>query len=100
MNKYRTPDIKEFIEGFKYQVSHRFRMDIVDFSNPENTITGKWETVWYDRIVPSLKPITYPYTIKDGEGISWTFMNDSGLYDDPLANIKIGLKNKTIRVIK
>jgi len=96
-SKYRTPKIEEFVEGFKYQTSHRFRMDIIDFSNMENTIKGEWQTSWYDNVVPNLEPKIYPYSYTDEIGVCWTIMNEPFPGEDKLGRIKIGLENKTIR---
>lgn len=99
MSKYYTPDITEFVEGFKYQVANSFRLDIIDFANPENNKKGNRQTVWYDRVVPNLDPIEYPYTIKDESGMTYTIMNNPFPDEDPLHSIKVGLKNKTIRAL-
>lgn len=97
MNKYYTPDISEFKEGFKYQVSSRHRLDIIDFSDMKNNIEGGWVTSWHDRVVPNLDPIEYPYSYTDSVGIHWTIMNDPFPGSDPLESIKRGLMNKSIR---
>lgn len=100
MSKYYTPDISEFVEGFEYQVKNKFRFDIWDASNPENIKRGKWQTSWVDRVVPNMDPVTYPYTIKNEDGTSWTFICPSFPDEDPLHAIKIMLENKNIRAKK
>ena len=52
---------------------------------------------WFDNIVPNLDKPTYPHTIIKEDGTTWTFLNDSGMYDDPLRTIKIMLENGNIR---
>lgn len=96
--KYYTPKIEQFVEGFEYQVKHSLGMSFMDFSKPQEYTKPEMKDYWFDKIVPNLDPITYPYTIKDEEGNILTFLNDSGLYNtDPLETIKILLENGNIR---
>lgn len=96
MSKYRIPKIEEFVGGFKYQVSHTHRIHIMNFNDPSKDIIGEDYTTWFDKVVPNLDPIEYPYTIKDEDGTTWTFMNGCD-YDDPLDNIKRMLPHGYIR---
>ena len=97
MSKYYTPKIEQFVEGFKYQTKHTMGFSIMDFSNPEKSIKPKMKDYWFDNIVPNLDKPTYPHTITKEDGTTWTFLNDSGMYDDPLRTIKIMLENGNIR---
>lgn len=96
-NKYYTPKIEEFVEGFKYETKHRFRFDIWDASNPENNKEGKWKESWIENTVPNMDPLEYPYTTTDEEGNTWTMMNEPFPHEDPLRTIKILLENGNIR---
>ena len=97
MEKYYTPKIEQFIEGFKYQTKHTIGFSIMDFSNPEKKAKSNMKDYWFDNVVPNLDKPTYPYTITKEDGSTLTFLNDSGMYDDPLQTIKIMLKNGNIR---
>jgi len=98
-DKYYTPKIEEFVKGFKYQVPHTGRLDILDMSN--NTVQkGKTSTTWFDRAVPNLDPIVYPYTYVDSEGISWTFLNPDPLEESFTDTIKRMLELNQIRCQK
>lgn len=98
---YRVPTIDEFVEGFEYEDAHDMRWDIVDFTEPANTIKGEWQRIWHKKTVPNLDPISYPYTIKNEDGTTWTFMNSPGIYDeDPLSYIKVRLEQGLIRTKK
>ena len=97
MDKYYTPEIEEFVEGFKYQTKHSLGFSIMYFSNPEKSTKPEMKDYWFDNIVPNLDKPTYPHTIIKEDGTTWTFLNDSGMYDDPLRTIKIMLENGNIR---
>tara|TARA_R110002124_G_scaffold281430_1_gene455734 strand:- start:89663 stop:89965 length:303 start_codon:yes stop_codon:yes gene_type:complete len=97
MNKYYTPTIEQFKEGFKYEVKSTHRLDIMDFSKPEESIKGEWQDSWYERTVPNMDPIKYPYTTIDDEGNTWTILNAAFPNEDPLRQIKIMLTDGQIR---
>ena len=75
-------------------------MSIMNFSKPNEYIKPDMKDYWFDYTVPNLDKPTYPYTIKNEDGTTITFLNDSGMYDDPLDTIKIMLENKNIRAKK
>ena len=95
-DKYYIPKIEEFVEGFKYQVKHSGGIIIIDFSDMSKNIKGEAVISWFDRVVPNMDLITYPYTVKNEDGASYTFMNADPFYD-PLGQIKHMLENGTIR---
>ena len=97
MDKYYTPKIEEFVEGFKYQTKHSLGFSIMYFSNPEKSTKPEMKDYWFNNIVPNLDKPTYPYTITNEDGTTITFANGSGMYDGPLETIKIMLENGNIR---
>lgn len=48
--RYRTPNIEEFHQGFKYQIAHDQQMVIWD---AKNGVTEEFEKtrIWFDRVV-------------------------------------------------
>ena len=96
-NRYYTPKIEQFVEGFKYQTKHTIGFSIMDFSKPEEYIKPNMKDYLFDNIVPNLDPVTYPYTTHNENGIRVTIMIDDGIYNAPLQTIKIMLENGNIR---
>ena len=106
-NRYYTPDISEFIEGFKYQEEIETGYIIINFGDvdeKEKMSEIKRSKYWSNMETPSLetKEITYPYTMAGPDGMKITVMNDSGMYQDSfedryIKRIEGLLKNNAIR---
>ena len=95
MNKYRIPDISEFVQGFEFEA--KTEVTRVKIVNDKNTFITKTE--WIKRKVDWMYPDNEIIKIKqDGDIVEITgkeYNKYSYFYDENIENL---LKEKKIRV--